>query len=114
MRTRRSPRNQDRLYTAIGHDLQQAAGTANQPVPVTYTRVEGERVYDAIKRLEIPHANHYSDLYLPNTPQVHAILRAHGVKINGHNAAYFRNQVEGGIWIDIPFAFVPYWEAQPR
>ncbi len=111
MRTRRSPRNQDRLYKALGVDMAQA-GTQPEPQPSAYVKIEGERVYDAVVRLAIPHANHESDLYLPNTRQVQAILRAHGVRINGHTASYFRNQVDGGIWIDLPFAYLPYWQAR--
>lgn len=111
MRTRRSPRNQQRLYKAIGAELAQAAAPEG-PEPAPYVKVDGERVYDAVKRLGIPHSSHYSDLYLPNTRQVHEILKAHGVKINGHTASYFRNQVDGGIWIDLPFAYLPYWDAR--
>lgn len=61
MRTRRSPRNQQRLYKALGAQLA-AAVASDQPVPVPYVKVEGERVFDAITRLGIVHASHYSDL----------------------------------------------------
>lgn len=69
----------------------------------------GPSLYDDVIAAGIQHASHYSDLYLPSTPEVRALLAKHGIKVNGHSASTFTNQVEGGTWIDVPFRFDPYW-----
>lgn len=65
-------------------------------------------LYDTIKDAGIEHASHESDLYLPDTAQVRAILER--FPLQKRNATRFQNQVEGGTWIDVPFAFLPFWE----
>jgi hypothetical protein len=63
---------------------------------------------DCIER-GIKTANHASDLYIPATDETRELIRKHG-----HRATMFTNEVEGGIWYDVPFAFVPFWEARQR
>jgi hypothetical protein len=58
----------------------------------------------------IPHASHESDLYLPDTQPVRDILVRHPEWLR--NVERFQNQVEGACWIDIPFAYDPWWEAR--
>ncbi|MBC7818413.1 MAG: hypothetical protein IAG10_16120 [Planctomycetaceae bacterium] len=65
------------------------------------------RVYDECLAAGIPMANHYSDLYIPATDETRAILK----KCDCITYRPFRNQVEGGTWYDVPFAYLPYWEA---
>jgi hypothetical protein len=65
-------------------------------------------LYETILAAGIQHASHESDLYLPDTVEVRAILD--GFPLEKRNATRFRNQVEGGTWIDVPFAFLPFWE----
>jgi len=65
-------------------------------------------LYQELKAAGVPMANHESDLYVPDTEQVRAILDKYPVSKS--NARRFTNQVEGGTWIDIPFAFEPWWE----
>jgi hypothetical protein len=55
----------------------------------------------------IPWANHYSDLYIPATAQTRELLNKRGL-----TATTFINQVEGGIWLDVPFAYDPYWQSK--
>jgi hypothetical protein len=64
-------------------------------------------IYQDAKAAGIPIANHYSDLYLKNCEETRQLLKKHGQR-----ARTFVNQVEGGIWVDVPFAFDPYWEAK--
>lgn len=54
-------------------------------------------------------SSHYSDLYCPNTPEARALVRKHG-----HSLSLFQNQITHTMWIDVPFAFDPYWERQLR
>jgi hypothetical protein len=59
-------------------------------------------LFDDVKARAIPYASHESDLYLPDTPEVRALLAAHN-----RTAQPFINQVEGGQWLDVPFAYIP-------
>lgn len=104
MRTRRSPRNQDRLYKAIGADLQRAAADA---ALVDYH--DGETLYSAVKRLGIEHDSHESDLYLPVTPQVQALLRLYKLR-----ATVFTHTTKHVAWYDVPFMYAPFWEQRQR
>jgi len=58
--------------------------------------------------------NHYSDLYVRYTPEAAAIIdewrKDNGLTSGWGMCSFFTNQVEGGRWIDIPFAFDPYWK----
>jgi len=65
-----------------------------------------DNLYEECKALGIPINNHSSDLYIPVTPETTALIRKHG-----HRATTFKNQVEGGIWYDVPFAYLPFWKA---
>ena len=136
MRTRRSPRNQERLYKALGADLQRAAiSTHNSEASPEdlvcpdgpsclhpeciaerakqgIVREPGPSLYEDVIALGIQHASHESDLYLPCTQEVIELLAKHGKKIDGWNVQRFANQVEGGTWLDVPFAYKPYWDAR--
>ena len=63
--------------------------------------------YDAIKHLE--HTNHYSDLYVVDTEETRRIMAAY----QQHGKA-FLNQVTKTAYIDIPFAYQPFWDAVSR
>ena len=51
--------------------------------------------------------NHESDLYAKITPESQAIVGAYKFK---SNVRTFRSQIDGTLWYDIPFAFLPWWE----
>jgi len=104
MRTRRSWRNQDRLYTAIGRDLARAAA-ADTAAPV-------ESLYQAVIRLGIDHDHHESDLYLPATAQVCTLLKTYKIEPYTPAAPSFRHAVHGTRWLDVPFKYDPWWEAR--
>lgn len=63
---------------------------------------------DCVQR-GIPVQSHASDLYIPVTEETRALLKTHG-----KTATTFTNQVEGGLWYDVPFAFEPWWEAKGK
>ena len=52
-----------------------------------------------------PVSSHYSDLYTPVNDVTRALMKKHDKR-----PTTFINQVEGGLWYDVPFAFDPYWE----
>jgi hypothetical protein len=107
MRTRRSPRNQDRLWRELGQQ-----GAQPQPVPYDWAPT----LYDEVVKRGIPHADHYSDLYLPATEEVRILLLHYGHDRRGKHATAttFVNQVEGGTWYDVPFAYAPFWRDVAR
>ena len=69
-------------------------------------------LYEAIKKSGIQIQNHYSDLYFPVTPESVAILAQY--PRNQRITRTFVNQVEGGLWYDVPFAYLPYWEEKRK
>ena len=73
-----------------------------------------ERLAATMKPEDI--GNHYSDLLVRWTPESEAIInqwRKENDLVRGWGlCSFFTNQVEGGRWIDIPFAFDPYWQAK--
>lgn len=60
----------------------------------------------------IEHDHHESDLYLPRTAAVLEILARHPLQKS--NATSFRNQIDGKPWLDVPFAFQPFWDKVAR
>jgi hypothetical protein len=71
---------------------------------------EYERLYDALKAAGIEMSNHESDLYFPDTPETRAILSQFPAE--KANATFFINQVNHKPWIDVPFAYMPWWIAR--
>jgi hypothetical protein len=67
-----------------------------------------ETLFEAIKQSGVEYSNHESDLYFPDTPQTRAILA--DFPLLRSTAQRFRNQINGQPWIDIPFAYLPWWE----
>ena len=57
----------------------------------------------------IPVRNHCSDLYIPVTPETTELVK----KYNGFHSE-FHNEVEGGMWYDVSFAYTPWWEAKAK
>lgn len=65
------------------------------------------QLYDELVEKGIKISNHYSDLYFPVTKETTEILARYPLQQG--NATTFKNQVEGGLWYDVPFAYLPYW-----
>jgi hypothetical protein len=59
----------------------------------------------------VPVSNHESDLYFPDTPEALRILDLY--PLEKRNSKRFKNQRPpnvGELWVDVPFAFIPFWE----
>jgi hypothetical protein len=69
-------------------------------------------LYQALIEAGVKVSSHESDLYFPRTKESCEILQKYDVHYE--NARNFINQVEGGVWFDVPFAFDPYWEAKRK
>lgn len=52
--------------------------------------------------------NHESDLYVEDTPEARAILARYTT--HKTNARPFRHAVTSKPWLDVPFAFEPFWQ----
>lgn len=59
----------------------------------------------------IKYDNHESDLYIPYTKETEALVRKYDKQ---DIAQRFKSQIDGKTWIDIPFAYEPYWERKQR
>lgn len=64
-------------------------------------------LYERAKAAGVEMSNHESDLYLKCGAVADALVKecdTHG------NARRFRNQLDGALWWDIPFAYAPWWQ----
>lgn len=66
-------------------------------------------LYQAVLDGNLEHDSHYSDLYLRATPEARALISRYKFKAN---VQAFTSQIDGKLWLDVPFAFTPYWEKQ--
>ena len=66
-------------------------------------------IFDQMKAAGVKIASHETDLYVPVNEVTRAIV---GTYEHKSNVTTFTNQVEGGQWYDIPFAYTPAWEAK--
>ena len=86
-------------------------------------------IYDEVVNLNIEHSNHDTDLYLPVNPQTSALVKKYysspfGTWFKECNCKIsccvekFVNQLNGELWYDIAFAYLPEWregmEDQPH
>lgn len=56
----------------------------------------------------VPVDSHESDLYVKLTPESVAILENYEHR---DICRPFQNQIDGLTWVDVPFAFEPFWDA---
>lgn len=66
-------------------------------------------LYEAIKATGAKMDNHYSDLYAEATPEVMRL-----VKESGYKFSTFISNIEGTLWVDVPFQFQPYWDEKQK
>lgn len=67
-------------------------------------------LYGDLLRAGVPLDYHESDLYVKDCPEARAILARFPGSAN--IAHWFRSQLDGAIWWDIPFAYLPWWQAR--
>jgi hypothetical protein len=68
-----------------------------------------DTIFETVKKKGIPFSNHSSDLYIPVTPETRELISQYKFQ---QNVTTFWNEVDGGRWYDIPFAYDPWWEAR--
>lgn len=64
-------------------------------------------IYDQLKQAGVPLDNHETDLYAKVTPESRAIVDAWEHR---SIARTFVSQIDGALWFDLPFAYLPAWE----
>ncbi len=67
-------------------------------------------LYKELKAAGIETDNHESDLYVKDSPEAREIVHRHRPEA----PRAFRSEVDGEIWLDVPFAFEPFWDAKAR
>ena len=68
-------------------------------------------LFQAIKKAGIPYETHESDLYLPATKEVLELIKKYHPQ---SNIQVFKSEIDGKTWIDIPFAYEPWWEKRTK
>ena len=63
-------------------------------------------IYDEMKAAGVEMDSHESDLYVKNTPEAREIVAGYEYK---SNVTGFTSQIDGAHWLDIPFAYDPWW-----
>lgn len=66
--------------------------------------------YSELLRAGIPMDHHESDLYVMDTPEARRILSDWPFG----RLERFRSNINGKIYIDVPFGYMPYWERKMR
>jgi hypothetical protein len=62
-------------------------------------------LYRDLVRARIPTDHHESDLYVLDTPEARELVKSYGYK-----SSTFTSNLDGKRWIDVPFAYEPFWE----
>lgn len=70
-------------------------------------------LYSEMKAAAVPMDSHESDLYVMDTPAAREVLRR--FETANRSAKPFISQIDGMKWLDIPFAYDPWWQQRlPR
>ena len=69
-------------------------------------------LYSALASAGVPMENHASDLYTKVTPESRQLVRAAVERGEVSGVTTFTSQIDGEQWYDVPFAYVPWWEAK--
>ena len=65
-------------------------------------------LYETLKAAGCEIDSHKSDLYVRDTPKALEILKEYGREKDSR----FRSQLDGSIWIDVPFHYDPFCEGK--
>jgi len=66
-------------------------------------------LYETLKAAGAEIDSHESDLYVKHSEEVWKIVKA-----SGQEFVFFTDNIHREQWIEVPFAFDPYWEAKSR
>jgi len=92
------------------HKKTPAAQLNREIAEVLARRTSSERtLYEDLVAAGIPTDSHESDLYVLDTPEARALLAKHGKQGSG-----FVSQIDRRRWLDVPFAYDPFWTKKAR
>ncbi len=92
--------------------VQQRRAPHHGGAPENTSASSGTSVYRDMVAAGVKTDSHESDLYVEATPEARAVLARH--PIHEQNAKTFQHAETGKLWLDIPFAFEPFWRKKPR
>ncbi len=69
-----------------------------------------DSLYDELKAAGVKIDHHESDLYFERTPLSRSILAQYPTQKKMSSS--FLNQITHNAWIEVPFAYMPYWRAR--
>jgi hypothetical protein len=69
---------------------------------------EGPTLYERFVAAGLETDSHESDLYVKSSPEAREILK--DFPLHAKNARPFRSNIDGKTWLDVPFAYTPYWD----
>ena len=68
-------------------------------------------IYDDLKNAGVQLDSHYSDLYALANDDCRRIVGEYRKAGTIGPVSLFKSNIDGLMWYDIPFAYLPYWEA---
>ena len=72
-----------------------------------------KHIFYQIKEAGIPYSSHETDLYVPVTPETIKLIENCDLKCKSMISIFIDN-IDKKQWFDIPFAFLPAWEAKNK
>lgn len=67
-------------------------------------------LYEDCVKAGVQIEHHYSDMYIPVNETTQKLVAEH-VKNGGAKPEFFKSNIAPhGLWYDIPFAYLPYWQ----
>jgi len=73
--------------------------------------MDSRKLYETLVKMGVEMNNHETDLYLKATDRVLSLLHEYDYK---ENVTYFTSNIDGELWLDVPFAYIPEWDRKMR
>ncbi len=68
-------------------------------------------IYEKVKTAGLEYDTHESDLYVKDGPEIQELLKDYKYR---SNVTGFISNIDKKRWLDIPFAFDPWWDRAER
>ena len=68
-------------------------------------------IHQELKEANVELDHYESDLYALKCPESEAIIERYVFK---SDVSIFKSEIDGRLWYEIPFAFLPYWEGRTK
>ncbi len=70
-------------------------------------------LFEKIKSVGIPYTNHFSDLYVQDSRLLRKILKEYPRENKAASLFIYQGGIhQGERWVDIPFAYDPFWASR--